>query len=51
MAEYTIDKFSYNGDTYKLRDSNVGVDSTYDDETDTVTLVVGSLGDADTTRY
>ena len=51
MAEYTIDKFSYNGDTYHIKDSNVAIDSTYDDETDTVTLTVGSLGDADTTRY
>ena len=51
MAEYVIDQFSYNGDVYKLQDSNVGIDSTYDDSTDTVTLVVGSLGDADSTEY
>ena len=51
MAEYTIDKFSYGGNTYILQDSNVGIDSTYDEATDTVILTVGSLSDADTTQY
>ena len=40
-----------NGDVYSIEDENVGISSTYDADTDTVTLVVGSLGDADTTAY
>lgn len=40
-----------NGTTYDLEDPNVGISSTYDNATYTVELVVGSLGDADTTEY
>lgn len=40
-----------NGTTYDIEDANVGIDSTYDSSTYTVTLTVGSLGDADTTEY
>lgn len=40
-----------NGDTYSIEDENVGIGSTYDSNTKTVTLVVGSLGDADSTAY
>lgn len=32
-------------------DLNTVIDSTYDTQTKTVTLVVGSLGDADNTEY
>ncbi len=39
------------GTTYNIKDANVGIDSTYDDATDTVTLTVGSLPDADSTEY
>lgn len=39
------------GNTYALEDENVGISSTYDSSTKTVTLTVGSLGDADTTGY
>ncbi len=39
------------GDTYSIKDANVGITSTYDSNTKTVTLIVGSLGDADTTEY
>lgn len=47
MANYTIDKIEYNGDVYNLQDANIDISSTYDAETYTVTLIVGSLGDAD----
>lgn len=40
-----------NGTKYDLEDPNVGISSTYDSDTYTVELVVGSLGDADTTEY
>ena len=39
------------GNTYMLEDENVGISSTYDSNTHTVTLTVGSLGNADTTEY
>lgn len=39
------------GTVYNIKDANVGVDSTYDSDTLTVTLVVGSLEDADSTEY
>ena len=51
MAEYTIDKIEYNGNVYHLQDANTDIDSTYDSTTHTVTLTVGSLGDADSTEY
>ena len=51
MASYTIDKIEYNGDVYNLQDANTDIDSTYDANTHTVTLIVGSLGDADNTEY
>ncbi len=40
-----------NGSIYDFEDSNVGIDSTYDINTKTVTLTVGSLDDADSTEY
>ena len=39
------------GTVCNIKDANVGIDSTYDANTDTVTLVVGSLEDADSTEY
>lgn len=39
------------GNTYSIKDENVGITSTYDSNTKTVILTVGSLGDADTTGY
>ena len=52
MADGTISKIQLpNGSIYDLKDSNVGIDSTYDSNTKTVTLTVGSLGDADSTEY
>ena len=51
MAEYTIDKIQYGDDIYHLQDANTNIDSTYDSTTHTVTLTVGSLGDADSTEY
>ena len=40
-----------NGSTYEFEDPNVGISSTYDSQTKTVILTVGSLGDADNTEY
>ena len=40
-----------NGTTYDIKDANVGIDSTYNSTTKTVTLTVGSLSDADNTEY
>lgn len=51
MAVYTIDKIEYDGDIYNIQDANTSIDSIYDENTQTVTLVVGSLGDADSTEY
>ena len=39
------------GNTYNIKDANVGVTSTYDSSTHTVTLTVGSLQDADEQEY
>ena len=51
MATYTIDKIEYNGNVYILQDANTDISSSYDANTKTVTLTVGSLGDADSTEY
>ena len=51
MANYTIDKIEYNGDIYNLQDANINISSTYDAETYTVTLIVGSFEDIDNTEY
>lgn len=40
-----------NGETYSLKDANVSLSSTYDSTTRTVTLIAGSLEDADSTEY
>lgn len=40
-----------NGTVYDIEDPNVGITSTYNNNTKTVTLTVGSLGDADSTEY
>lgn len=39
------------GQTYSVKDENVGISSTYDSITKTVTLTVGSLTDADNVEY
>ena len=39
------------GTTYDLEDENVGIDSSYDSTTKTVTLTAGSLTMADNTEY
>ena len=53
MAEYTIDKIEYNGDTYHLQDAVTSLDisSTYESATCTVTLIATSLTDADDISY
>ena len=51
MATYSVDKIEYDGDIYNLVDANTSIDSTYDSSTHTVTLIVGSLSDADSTEY
>lgn len=51
MATYTINKIEYDGNVYNLQDENVGIYSTYDESNYVVTLVAGSLGDADSTEY
>ena len=40
-----------NGTVYDIEDENVGLTSSYNSTTKTVTLTVGSLGDADNTEY
>jgi hypothetical protein len=48
----TISKISLpSGAIYTIQDENVGITSTYDSNTKTVILTVGSLGDADSTEY
>ena len=39
------------GNIYNIKDANTDISSTYDSSTHTVTLTVGSLGDADSTEY
>ncbi len=52
MADGSISKIQLpNGNIYDIKDENVGISSTYDSSTKTVTLAVGSLGDADSTEY
>lgn len=52
MADGNISKIQLpNGEEYNIKDENVGIDSTYDSQTKNVTLIVGSLGDADSTEY
>ena len=40
-----------NGTTYDIQDENVGIDSSYNSTTKTVTLSVGSLVIVDGTEY
>lgn len=40
-----------NNITYDIKDANVDIDSTYDNQTKTVTLTVGSLKNADEQEY
>jgi len=48
----TISKISLpSGAIYTIQDENVGITSTYNSNTKTVILTVGSLGDADSTEY
>ncbi len=52
MADGKISQIKLpNGDIYEFEDPNTGISSTYNEQTKTVTLVVGSLGDADSTEY
>ena len=52
MAEGNISKIQIpNGNVYDIKDENVGITSTYNSTTKTVTLTVGSLNDADSTEY
>ena len=52
MADGNITKIKLpDGSVYDIKDENVGIDSTYDSSTHTVTLVVGSLTDADSQSY
>ena len=52
MADGQISKIQLpNGTLYDIKDPNIGITSTYDNTTKTVTLTVGSLGDADSTEY
>ena len=40
-----------NGAIYNIKDANVGISSSYDETDYEVILTVGSLEDADSTRY
>lgn len=52
MADGNITKIKLpDGSVYDIKDENVGIDSTYDSSTHTVTLIVGSLTDADSQSY
>lgn len=52
MSDGVISKIKLpNGNTYEIQDKNVELYDTYDDDTKTVTLVAGSLGNADSTEY
>lgn len=52
MADGNIAKVQLpDGKVYNVKDENVGIVSTYDSTTHTVTLTVGSLEDADGTEY
>ncbi len=52
MSDGSISKVQLpNGNTYDIKDENVGITSTYDSSTYTVTLTVGSLTNADNTEY
>lgn len=52
MSDGSISKIQLpSGNIYDIKDENVGISSTYDGSTDTVTLVVSSLSDGDATEY
>lgn len=52
MADGNISKIQLpDGSIYEIKDENTGIDSTYDTQTKNVTLIVGSLNDADGTEY
>ena len=52
MSDGNISKITLpNGNTYDIKDSNVGLSSSYDDSTSTVTLIVGSLESVDNTEF
>lgn len=52
MPDQKISKITLpNGQTYSLKDENVSLGSTYDSNTKTVILTVGSLTDADSMEY
>jgi hypothetical protein len=52
MADGVISQIQLpDGSKYVIKDPNTGITSTYDSNTKTVTLTVGSLRDADSTEY
>lgn len=52
MADGNISQIQLpNGDIYNIKDANTAIDSTYDSQTHTVTLTVGSMEDADDNEY
>lgn len=52
MANDKISKITLpDGNTYDIKDANVGLASTYDSSTQTVVLTVGSLEDADEMEF
>lgn len=52
MADGTISKIQLpNGSVYDIVGGEAAIESTYDENTHTVTLTVGTLRDADTTDY
>lgn len=52
MPSQTVSQITLpDGRVLSLKDANTSLGSTYDSTTQTVTLTVGSLNDADTTEY
>lgn len=52
MSDGTINKIQLpNGSIYDITGAEAAIESTYDSTTKTVTLVVGTVGDADSTEY
>ena len=52
MADGNISQIQLpNGNTYNIKDANVGIDSEYMSANYEVVLTVGSLDDADSTEY
>ena len=52
MADGTISQIQLpNGNIYDIVGGEAAIESTYDNNTKTVTLTVGIMSDADTTQY